>query len=139
MASDLFVDTSGLYALADHGDPLRTKAKRHVSARVTAGARLVLTDYVVDEACTLAKARAGSYAAFRLLELLETSAGFRLEFVGPDRFETAKAHFRKHGDHDYSFTDCTSFVVMQELRLRDALTSDRHFAEAGFSALLLEQ
>ena len=139
MVADLFVDTSGLYALADHRDPLRALAKRHVTARVTAGARLVLTDYVVDEACTLAKARAGSYAALRLLELVESSAGFRLEWVGPDRFDAAKAHFRKHADHDYSFTDCTSFVVMRELRLRDALTSDRHFMEAGFRALLLEK
>src|SRR6185436_7315003 len=123
MARDLFVDASGLYALADHHDPFRILAKRHVAARVATGGRLVLTDYVVDEACTLAKARAGSYAALKLLELVEASAGFRMEWVGPDRFETAKAYFRKHADHDYSFTDCTSFVVMQELRLRDALTS----------------
>jgi|ERR1051326_6726512 predicted nucleic acid-binding protein len=136
MAVDLFVDTSGLYALADHRDALRPLAKRQVASRTAAGARLVLTDYVVDEACTLAKARAGSYGAFRLLELIETSAGFCLEWVGPDRFEAAKAHFRKHADHDYSFTDCTSFVVMRELGLRDALTSDRHFTEAGFRALL---
>ena len=139
MAADLFVDTSGLYALADHRDPLRALAKRHVAARVAAGARLVLTDYVVDEASTLANVRAGSYAASRLLELVESSAGFRLEWVGSDRFEAAKAYFRKHADHDYSFTDCTSFVVMKELRLRDAFTSDRHFTEAGFRALLVEE
>lgn len=136
MATDLFVDTSGLYALADHRDPLRVAARKHTSARIASGARLVITDYVLDEACTLAKARAGSYAALRLLELVEASAGFRMEWIGPDRFDAAKAHFRKHADHGYSFTDCTSFVVMRERRLRDALTSDHHFAEAGFRALL---
>lgn len=137
MAADLFLDTSGLYALGDHRDPCRDKARKVVAGRVSAGSRLLLTDYVLDEACTLAKARAGSYAALRLLELVEASAGFRMEWIGPDRFEAAKAYFRKHADHDYSFTDCTSFVVMRELRLRDALTSDHHFAEAGFRALLL--
>jgi len=139
MAGDLFVDTSGLYALADHNDPLHRRAQRQVAAKVTAGWRLVLTDYILDEACTLAKARAGSYAALRLLDLVEASIGFRMEWVGPDRFATTKAYFRKHADHDYSFTDCTCFVVMKELRLRDALTSDSHFSQAGFRVVLLPE
>jgi hypothetical protein len=138
MAADLFVDTSGLYALVDRRDPIRSLAQKHVAKRVSAGARLVLTDYILDETLTLAKARAGGVAAVRLLKLVEASAGFRLEWVGPDRFELAKAYFRKHADHDYSFTDCTSFVVMRELRLQDALTTDRHFVEAGLCGLLLE-
>ena len=139
MAGDLFVDTSGLYALADRRDPLRSRAQGHVSACVSSGLRLVITDYVLDESCTLAKARAGSAAALRLLHLVEASAGFRLEWIGSDRFESAKAYFRKHADHEYSFTDCTSFVVMKELRLRDALTTDHHFPEAGFRGLLLPE
>jgi predicted nucleic acid-binding protein len=47
-----------------------------------------------------------------------------------------KAFFRKHADHDCSFTDCASFVVMRELRLSQALTTDHHFPQAGFEALL---
>ena len=39
---------------------------------------------------------------------------------------------------EFSFTDCASFVVMKELRLRDALTTDKHFRIAGFNPLLLE-
>lgn len=136
MAVDLFVDTSGLYALADRRDPLRAAASQEATARIVSGARLVITDYILDEACTLAKVRAGGHAALRLLELAQASVGFRWEWIGPDRFEAAKTHFRKHADHGYSFTDCSSFVVMRELGLRDALTSDHHFAEAGFRALL---
>jgi uncharacterized protein len=136
MATEIFVDTSGLYALADRRDALSAMAREHIASRIASGSRLVITDYVLDEACTLAKARAGARAALRLLELVEASVGFRMEWVGPDRFEAAKVYFRKHADHGYSFTDCTSFVVMSELRLRDALTSDHHFAEAGFRSLL---
>jgi len=35
-------------------------------------------------------------------------------------------------DKAFSFTDCTSFAVMQELRLTRALSTDRHFRQMGF-------
>ena len=71
-----------------------------------------------------------------ILDLIEQSVGIRVERIDAGRFDEAKAFFRRHADHDYSFTDCSSFVVMRELGLRQALTSDRHFSEAGFEALL---
>jgi predicted nucleic acid-binding protein len=43
--------------------------------------------------------------------------------------------FFRHPYGDYSCTDCTSFGVMRELRLKQALTSDRHFRQMGFQAL----
>jgi len=43
--------------------------------------------------------------------------------------------FFRHRDKDCSFTDCTSFVVMREPRVRDALTTDRHFRQAGFQVV----
>jgi predicted nucleic acid-binding protein len=39
-------------------------------------------------------------------------------------------------DKDWSLTDCTSFTVMADLDLTDALTGDRHFEQAGFVVLL---
>jgi len=136
MAREVFVDTSGLYALVDNRDPAHEAADRCVRGLVHSGVSLLLTDYVIDEACTLAKARAGADAARKLLDILDQSEALRLTWIGEEKFETAKRFFRKHADHDYSFTDCTSFVVMQEQRIRDALTTDRHFVEAGFRALL---
>ena len=136
MAREVFVDSSGLYALADLRDPSHSPAERCVSRLLKSGVGLVLTDYIIDEACTLAKARGGGYGALRLLEILERSEAFRLVWIAEERFESAKSFFRKHADHGYSFTDCASFVVMRELRIRDALTTDRHFTEAGFRPLL---
>jgi predicted nucleic acid-binding protein len=133
---DVFADTSGLYALIDRNDASHAAARRVVDKVLRAGSRLVVTDYVVDEAVTLAKVRAGSFLAGRILDLVEQSQGIRIEWVGPERFESTKAFFRRHEDHGYSFTDCTSFVVMRELKLTQALTGDRHFVEAGLQALL---
>jgi len=42
----------------------------------------------------------------------------------------------KRADKSWSLTDCISFVVMADRGLRDALTGDHHFAQAGFIPLL---
>jgi len=136
MAREIFVDSSGLYALADHRDPSRVAAERCVAGLVKSGVILILTDYIIDEACTLAKARGGGYGALRLLEIVDHSEAFRMIWIGEERFEAAKSFFRKHADHGYSFTDCTSFVVMRDLGIHEVLTTDRHFTEAGFRLLL---
>jgi predicted nucleic acid-binding protein len=132
MAREVFVDTPGLYALADRRDPFHASAKKCATALVKSGTALVLTDYIIDEACTLAGAR----EALQLLEIAERSEAFRMLWVGVERFEAAKAFFRKHADHGYSFTHCTSFVLMHEMEIRKVLTTGRHFAEAGFRTML---
>jgi predicted nucleic acid-binding protein len=136
MASEVFVDSSGLYALADRRDWYRRQARKWVKRLLKAGRSLVLTDYIIDESCTLAKVRAGGDAALRLLEIVERSQGFQLRWIGTEYFDAAKVFFRQHADHGYSFTDCASFVVMHEMGLSEALTTDRHFTEAGFRVLL---
>lgn len=87
-----------------------------------AGHRLVVSDYVVDEAITLVKTRSGARVALRILDLIEQSVGIRVERIDAGRFDEAKAFFRRHASQDYSSTDCSSFVVMRELGLRQALT-----------------
>jgi predicted nucleic acid-binding protein len=133
---EVFADTSALYALVDRNDAGHVAAKREVGRLLAADRRIVTTDYIIAETVNLGNARGGALVANRVLDLVEQSSGIRLEWIGPDRFDTARAFFRKHSDHTYSFTDCTSFVVMRELRLAEALTTDRHFREAGFTALL---
>jgi hypothetical protein len=66
---------------------------------------------------------------------LEGSWRLRWEYIDMGRLEKALGLFFRHRDKDYSFTDCTSFIVMHELRLNEALTTDRHFAQAGFGLL----
>jgi len=40
-----------------------------------------------------------------------------------------------YGDKDLSFTDCTSFAVMRELRVTTVITTDDHFSRVGFDVL----
>jgi predicted nucleic acid-binding protein len=43
--------------------------------------------------------------------------------------------FFQYRDKDLSFTDCTSIVIMRELKLTTVITTDRHFQQVGFQAL----
>jgi predicted nucleic acid-binding protein len=64
------------------------------------------------------------------------SKTLQLEWVDSERFHSAVALFRRHDDKDWSFTDCVSFVLMRELKIEESFTTDRHFRQAGFKALL---
>ena len=66
---------------------------------------------------------------------VEASSRLRWEWVDPNRAEKARHRFFHWADKRFSFTDCTSFVVMRELRLRRALSGDKHFQQVGFETL----
>ena len=53
-------------------------------------------------------------------------------------FDAGLALFADRPDKNWSMVDCISFVVMKKHRLKDALTADHHFQQAGFRALLRE-
>jgi predicted nucleic acid-binding protein len=131
----VFVDTAGWMACADEADPDHERACAARDAALEQGGVLVTTDYVLDETLTLIRKRVGLDAAEAWWEQVEGSSRIRWEWIGVTRAEKARQVFFRHRDKDYSFTDCTSYVVMQELRLREALTTDDHFRQMGFAVL----
>jgi uncharacterized protein len=84
---------------------------------------------------TFLRLRLGLAAAEAWWRLLDGSPRLRWEFVSLARADKARNLFFRYHDKDFSFTDCTSFVVMRDLKLREALTTDHHFAQAGFTVL----
>ncbi|MBM3993984.1 MAG: type II toxin-antitoxin system VapC family toxin [Planctomycetes bacterium] len=136
MANEIFVDTSGFYAILVKSDDRHRTAVRHLREARRRRRRFVTSDYVLDETATLLKARGLRHLLPAFFEKLLGSQVCRIEWTDPDRFHEVQAFFLKHIDQDWSFTDCISFALMKELTLRDALTKDRHFESAGFVALL---
>lgn len=129
----LFVDTAGWMACADGVDPNHAKACAARDSWLELGGELVTTDYVADETLTLLRLRMGLNAAEAWWRQVDGSPRLRWEPITPTRAEKARAVFFRYQDKDFSFTDCTSFIVMRELKLREALTTDRHFAQFGFT------
>ena len=135
-AGDVFMDSAGFLALWDASDEHHDAAARLQEELIGHRRRFVTSEYVVDETVTLLLVRHSHAAATDFLDTLERSEALRLEWIGPDRFHAAAAFFRKHADKEWSFTDCVSFAVMHELRIREAFTTDLHFKQAGFVPLL---
>jgi predicted nucleic acid-binding protein len=131
----LFVDTAGWMACADAGDPKHLEARSARDHWLEQGYLLLTTDYVIDETLTLLRFRLGIDAAEEWWHTLSTSRRVRHELIDGDRAERARAIFFRYRDKDFSFTDCTSFALMRELRLRAALTTDRHFRKVGFEVV----
>jgi predicted nucleic acid-binding protein len=66
------------------------------------------------------------------------SAEERVEIVPADHvsFLDALNLYVRRPDKSWSITDCTSFRLMKSRKISDALTTDHHFEQAGFTALL---
>ena len=131
----LFVDTAGWVACTDAADPAHNQAAAARDTWLQEGGVLITTDYVADETLTLLRVRLGLGTAEAWWQQVDGSPRVRWEYVDLARADKARGFFFRYRDKEFSFTDCTSFVVMRDLKLREVLTTDHHFAQAGFVTL----
>ena len=73
-----------------------------------------------------------------LLESLGRDSRIQIVPLTPELLDRGIQRFRDRLDKGWSLTDCISFVVMEDEGIRDVLTGDRHFEQAGFYTLLAE-
>jgi predicted nucleic acid-binding protein len=131
----LFVDTAGWVAAADRDDPHGGAVRSERDQWIESGGTLITTDAVCSETLTVLRFRLGLDAAEAWWRQVEGSRLVRFESVDAVRAERARVLFFRYRDKDFSFVDCTSFVVMTELRVRHVLTPDRHFEQMKFVVL----
>lgn len=99
--------------------------------------RIITTDYVLAETATLLSARGYRRIVEPFFESVFASIACKVEWMDPVRFMQVRGFMQRHHDKSWSFTDCFSFCVMDELKLHRAMTSDHHFRQAGFEPLLV--
>ncbi|PSQ97916.1 MAG: nucleic acid-binding protein [Bacteroidetes bacterium SW_9_63_38] len=130
----LFVDTWGWLKLRDRRESRHEEVKAYFQDALQGGA-VHTTDYVLTEALTLLFKRLPfekAWEGYQQIESARQNAFLSLEWIGRDHFERAIALREQYSDKpDVSFTDLTSFVVMQHRDLRDVLTGDAHFEHVG--------
>ncbi len=127
----IFVDTSAFLAIENRRDAYHTHAVEIRDASLTRHETLITSDYVLDESYTIIRLRAGHSVAVAFGEAIRRSAVLRIELVTPELLEQAWRIFKRFADHEFSFTDCTSFALMEHLHLSAAFTFDAYLREYG--------
>ena len=130
--SAVFADTFFHLALLREDDPAHARAM----ANVMLNQPIVTTEFVLLElgnAC----ARAADHADFlALVAGMRASPRVRIIPLDSRLLNRGLERMATRPDKDWSLTDCISFLVMEDEDIKEALTADRHFEQAGFTALL---
>jgi len=127
----IFVDTAAFLAIENREDTYHARALNFRDNCLKTGQTLVTSDYVLDESYTIIRLRAGHKVAIQFGEALRNSQLLHIEYITPEIIEEAWRLFKAFADHDFSFTDCTSFALMERLQINNAFTFDAHFREYG--------
>jgi uncharacterized protein len=130
--SAVFADTFFYLALLRNDDPAHARALASVAINQT----IVTTEFILLELGNVC-ARAEDHADF-LAQVAGMRASPRVRIIPLDSrlLDRGLERMATRPDKDWSLTDCISFVVMEDEGIKESLTSDRHFEQAGFTALL---
>jgi predicted nucleic acid-binding protein len=124
----IFVDTGAWFASVVPLDRDHAAATRWLSQNTQP---LVTTDYIVDETLTLLKARGQALRAMLLGEQFFHGTLATMYYLTEADIVLSWQIFRQFSDKEWSFTDCTSKVVIDKLHLHQAFAFDHHFHQFG--------
>ena len=124
----IFVDTGAWYASLVPTDPDHTTAAHWLAANRSP---ILTTDYVVDETLTLLRARGERKRALLLGTRFFNHVLAHIHKITTADLTLAWKVFEQFEDKNWSFTDCTSKVVMEELSIKVAFAFDQHFHQFG--------
>jgi hypothetical protein len=132
----VFLDSNGWVAVVNASDALHRVADGLWRQLGKEQRPVVLTDWVIAETGNGLARCAARRLFMETVELFESSPNARLVFVDSALLHRALALYSERPDKTWGLVDCASFIVMRDLRIRDAFTNDRHFIQAGFRCLL---
>src|SRR5712691_7102664 len=126
-------------ALSSPPDQFHARAVALAEQLEALGTRLVTPRAVLLEIGNALSKPRYRQAAVQLLAALEADPKVEIEPLSESLYARAIQFYRERPDKEWGLTDCVSFLVMQDRGLIEALTTDEHFQQAGFRALLREE
>jgi len=135
MVDKHFVDTGAFIAITDKSDQYHSIAVAHFGELLEVRKPLLTTNFILDETYTRLKRNLGSLAAITFGETIRKSDQLEMITINEEIEKKAWDIFKKYHDHTFSYTDCTSFAVMQMKKLKMAFAFKGHFNIFGFNII----
>jgi uncharacterized protein len=127
-----FVDTSAWFAYANREDPDHQRIRNVLR---TFQGRLLTSNFIFDETVTLCLYRLGYQVAATVGKVLLDPTVVAMIRLTPEDEQSAWVLWLARPDKTYSYTDCTSFVLMRRLGVQRAIAIDTDFQREGFLLL----
>ena len=132
----LFLDTAFIQALLNVRDAYHPKALE-LFPRVRNAAEIWITEAILTEVGNACSGMNRKDAVQFIQQCYQTD-NIRVVSIDTQLFIQATHLYQSRSDKNWGLTDCISFIVMTQNNLQDAVTTDRHFIQAGFRALMLD-
>ena len=131
----IFIDTWAWLALANRKDSYHESVKEYYFKIRKEKYWLITSDYVLDEVITALFINVAFDSAVKFVESLFTmikDGQLELEKIIDKGFKEAWILRKKYADKpDISFTDLTTFAIMQKRKIKRVFTGDSHFEKVN--------
>lgn len=134
--SAVFADTHVFVAVLNADDEDHAAAVKALAEAVMGGRMLVTSDWVLAEVLSICARRPLRRAATEAVIQLRSSPTTRVVPAHREDWDDAFKLFAARKDKEWSLVDCASMVICRRLKIRDVLSADHHFAQAGFRLLI---
>ena len=132
----IFIDTGAFVAMFHFKDRNFSSAQQmRTDIQTGVYGKMITSNYVLDELITLLKKFLPHKTIVSTIEIIRSSSNIQISWITEKIESITWEYFKKHQDKEYSFTDCTSFVIMDILGIKKAFSYDKHFSQAGFVKL----
>jgi predicted nucleic acid-binding protein len=136
--NEIFADTSGWAEFFVQTEQFHLDAKYLMQQWHTTGTQVITTNYVLLELIALLTSplRIPRNQQIQVIETIKAASWVSIIHIDFSIHEEAWKLLTKRQDKTWSLVDCSSFIIMQQRHILEALTTDHHFEQAGFIRLL---
>ena len=133
----VFVDTGAYFSVSDERDENHPLARALAGHLATSPATLFTTNFILAETHVLALSRRNRRIALQLIQEIRQTATTIVRVSVRDEMRALEI-LTQFSDKNFSYTDATSFAVMERLHIQQAFSFDRNFSQYGLRVLPAE-
>jgi predicted nucleic acid-binding protein len=131
----IYVDTGAWIGISDKSDQYAKRASQQYTDLILRKEKLATSDLILVETYNLLSQTIGSKATITFGNILSSIHFLTVETVTKLDWDKAWKILEKYDDKGFSFTDCTSFALMERLKIKTAFSFDAHFIQYGFTRI----